>query len=1024
MSVSGTRQINVTLLYSACTNRAFTWKVFALCASLCLSTITRGEEPARRFLDALAERGYHDTALEYLDWLERSKMVPAELQETIDFEQGTILLNAARRQQDTKVRSEDLAKARQRFESFLSQNAEHPRAVDAQQGLRQIKVELARGLMQQASLSDESDGNKKKLLRQAQDYFDEVAESYATRIQQIRADLERIRKGTLESDARDQLRAEYLQSKLMAATIAYEAAATDKSNEKKFKKRLDAADKQFEDISKKYRTWLAGILSVYYRGQIQQDLGNLKEALVFYEDHIGAMNEPSAFRNVAAKATTNAIQCWIHPRLKRYEKAIEVGERWIKAAQPADNSNPEWLALRMMVARAYLAAAESESGSEADSLRTQARKTAQFVARFYGPNQAIARRFVADLGGPVLVVSNTDTGSFESARAAALQARQELNHLETVLSLQKSKQNEDRSETEVAATTRQRDQQMKTTLQLHERAIELSSAQTDIVQLTDLQFYRCYLLYKLGRYYEAAVLGDHIATNHSDSGGARTAANIALASYATIQNQSTPPKESQNEVDFVRSQLESLADHIVQTWPGQKETDEALITLVSFMVRDERFDQATEYLNKIPDESPRRADAEIRTGQALWASYLRAAADDPPQSDELKSRARSLLKSGIDRMKKSKPTPALVRAVLSLSQVYLDTNKSKAAVELLENKQFGPKTLADKKSNLVMRTPGLSEQIYRAALRGYIGTSSLKDLNTTMAALGESVDDSPQGQRRLVGIYMALARDLQTQIQLAPAKDQKHLSLSFDKFLSEVSSTTKDFNILNWVALTYSNMGDEFNSGKKKVSATAEQFYDKSASTYDRILSLTDEGAITLDSNLLNTVRMRLASTQSRLGKYDEAIATFTDILSESNNMLNVQVEAARVLQAGANAGRSQWYRRAVMGDPRGQGTKGPIWGWGKISKVVAMQMYRGEAQKKLYSDTFYEARLQMAQCQLSQAVKSSGEKKAKYLTNAKRVVKSTAELYPDLGGPKWKKQYAELYADIQTELGEPPTSL
>lgn len=112
------------------------------------------------------------------------------------------------------------------------------------------------------------------------------------------------------------------------------------------------------------------------------------------------------------------------------------------------------------------------------------------------------------------------------------------------------------------------------------------------------------------------------------------------------------------------------------------------------------------------------------------------------------------------------------------------------------------------------------------------------------------------------------------------------------------------------------------------------------------------------------------------------------------------------------------------MGDARSGGKKAAIWGWGKISKIVAMQMYKGEEQKKKYGDTFYDARLQMARCQFGQAAEATGEKKAKYLANAKKVIKSTAGIYPNLGGAKWKKKYHQLYADIQSALGEPNTGL
>ena len=70
------------------------------------------------------------------------------------------------------------------------------------------------------------------------------------------------------------------------------------------------------------------------------------------------------------------------------------------------------------------------------------------------------------------------------------------------------------------------------------------------------------------------------------------------------------------------------------------------------------------------------------------------------------------------------------------------------------------------------------------------------------------VDDSPAGRRRLVGIYMGLAKDLRTQIETASPQQRASLSASFDKFLSNVSTNTKEFGILNWVAATYAAMGD------------------------------------------------------------------------------------------------------------------------------------------------------------------------------------------------------------------------
>ena len=990
-------------------------------------------EPSRQFLTLLVNRGYHDTALEYLDWLERTDMAPQEFHAAIGYEHGNILLSAASLQQDAKVREQDLAQAEKRFAAFLSQHAGHPRVVDAERGLRQIKVELARGLMRDTA---QPGADSKKLYRQAQAYFDEAAQSYERRGEEVRQQLEDIRKGKADGANRDRLRAEYLQSKLMSATVAYEVAATTRSDSRAYQKRMQTADQQFAELAEKYRTWLAGILAVYYRGRIQQDLGNLREALAFYEEHVTEMNQPDAFRNVAAKATANALQCWIDPQLKQYDRAIEVGEQWIAAARPGDNSNPDWLALRMMIARAYRAKAEQADGTATTGLLAKARQTAQFVARFSGPTRSEARKFLAELGGRS--TSDSDVGeleTFSDARNAAIEARQGLGDSDTLLKLQTSKlasiaseNGRQEAQAQLAETQKQNQQLTHRAAQLHRLALQLADVDTPVEQLNDLRYYYCYLLYRSRRYYEAAVLGDFLAKNYPSAPGARTAANIALASYATIQNEyaqanagNSPP--ANGTPNLVADRLEGLADHIVRTWPGQKETDDALITLVNFMVRDGRFDQAEQYLAKIPEESARRGDAEMRTGQALWAQYVRTAADTQTGDESLKQRAEAMLQDGIQRMKTAPPSESLLRAVLSLAQIQIENNAPQAAIKLLENKRFGPKSLADQQSPLITKASGLAEMVYRVTLRGYIAAASTDKVTSTMEALGKTIDDSPAGRRRLVGIYMGLAKDLRTQLQQAPPEDRKALSDNFDSFLANVASNSEQFNILNWVATTYAGLGDGFTENKNTSPSDAQRFFEKAAREYQRILTLADQGTLDLDQNMVATMRMRLASMQRRLGAYDQAVTTLRDILSENNMMLNVQVEAARALQAGATAGKTKWYTRALMGDSPA-GSTPVIWGWVKISKIVAAQMVKDEQAKRKFGDTFYDARLQMAQCQYEQSARAPGEQKTKYLHSAKKVLQSTAEFYPNLGGPEWTSKYNRLFAKVQTALGEPVTSL
>lgn len=995
---------------------------------LCASHGADCAEPAEQFLDGLLARSDYSTALEYLDWLEASKICPDEFRTVLDYHRGHVQLAAARSQKDVGSREKHLKQAEERYEAFLSRNARHALAPIANQNLRQLALERARGFMRDAG---QPNADKDSLYRQAEKSFDAATKSYEEWIEQIRFDLQVARKGTSRSATSKRLRARFLEAKWMLALIRYEASSTSETDRRELQKKLLDADKLFEELSTEYRRALPGIMAVLYRGRIQQDLGKPKAALAFYEEHINEINQPEAVRNIAVQSTTRAIECWLDPGVEQFNRAIEIGNKWVNAAHQDDNSKPEWLALRMLLAKAYRAKAETIQGDQKSGLLANGRRQAEFVANYPGPLQARAQALAIELGGsagPGTV--QADSGAFGAARAAAIATRQELGNTDTILRLQTSQL---ASLTKAAArealakkladTQKKRNGQSQNALQKHRDALELAGAGVPQDHIDDLRYYYCYLLYSSQRYYEAAVLGDFIARHHSNSIGARTAANIALASYATIQNEitnlsSAQPVTSSNP-NLVAIRLEELADHIVRTWPGQKETDDALITLVTFMVRDGRYDKAEAYLKKIPAESPRRGDAEIRTGQSMWAAYIKQVTEDPSATDDQTPlQAEQLLTAGVERMKKLPPSDILVRGILSLAQVYLHTNQPQLAATLLEDPETGPKTLTDQNSPLITTTPGLAQQVYRTTLRAFIGSSATKKVGATMEALGKTVEDSPEGRRRLVSIYMALAKDLKTQIEMAPPNQRQSLTDSFDQFLGSVSTNTNEFNVLNWVATTYANMGDALGDAPKNKVAAA-RLYEKSAQGYERVLALQRNGELKLDENLVNSVRMQLATTRARLGNHTQAIATFTDILTTNNMMLNVQIEAARTLQAGALAGKTEWFQRSIVGDPPSGARRPTIWGWGKISKVTAAQMYKSDAAKQKFGGTFFEARLQMAKIQYAQSERADGDKKIKFLKSAEKILQSTASLYPELGGQKWKTEYNRLLATVQKTLGK-----
>ena len=101
---------------------------------------------------------------------------------------------------------------------------------------------------------------------------------------------------------------------------------------------------------------------------------------------------------------------------------------------------------------------------------------------------------------------------------------------------------------------------------------------------------------------------------------------------------------------------------------------------------EHQLDKAFEYLEKIPAESPRRGEAELKAGQALWTAYLAAAGSEaeqrPPQAelDRMLKQAQETLARGLERMRKELRSGGAVdytmaAAALSLAQIYVGADR-------------------------------------------------------------------------------------------------------------------------------------------------------------------------------------------------------------------------------------------------------------------------------------------------------------------------------------------------------------
>jgi tetratricopeptide (TPR) repeat protein len=175
------------------------------------------------------------------------------------------------------------------------------------------------------------------------------------------------------------------------------------------------------------------------------------------------------------------------------------------------------------------------------------------------------------------------------------------------------------------------------------------------------------------------------------------------------------------------------------------------------------------------------------------------------------------------------------------------------------------------------------------------------------------------------------------------------------------------------------------------------------------------------NENSVLAVRMQLGECLRALGEYAQALDTFSAILKDKEASIVVQRAAAQTYQERGQAENVQWFESAIHGGHKLKSTgQNRIWGWLKISQVAQ----RAAQQNPQYRDTFYEARANIARCRYLAALKQKGEARKQNLSKAKQGIQSLAQVYPDIGGQRWRGEFDTLLKQIQTAAGEKAVGL
>ncbi len=918
---------------------------------------------------------------------------------------------------------------------------------------------------------------KPALLKEARAFYEQAFEAFkesqdgiAKKIESLPKNLDP-KRDKARIEYRDELRGDYVKVQMVQATILHEMAETAVDAKDKGELLKRAAD-AYGEIYKKYRRRLAGMYALLQQGQCYQEMGgekNITEALAFYQELLENPFEEQPLRVLRTKVMVQAMQAWLHPdqKDKKVDPALVTASEWIGQIRPDEFRNDDWLKLYLETGRAYKVKL-AEFADEKDPKRALAMKSALALVdhglKFSdGDMKEKFLTLKTELGGKIEKApeKRPDPKTFAEAYEAGLKSWGLIKDY----SIAKAKLDDDLKaakdqarKTEIEKQLADLQKAMVTArfdaIDFFRKAVEFTTPQDDLDQVNNVRFYLCSLHFTEKNYYDCASYGEFLARYFPGHVAAKYCATLARASWLNLYNDAP-----EDDRDFEAQEVVNICELTLDKWGEDDDADDALITLIKFMVRQKKLDEAKKYLARVKPDSARRGEAEIATGQAMWSTYLKGLQEvrgwerdvkqwqdevqawekgegQPPEGVTIASRksqiaeleakiaprktelapikdeAQTTLNEGIKRMRAKGIDSTLATAVLSLCQIYVDAEQVQEAINLLEDKEIGALTLV-KANNEAVNREGVAQETYKTALRAYIGAlpgaankpELIAKAEGAMDGLKGTVSQDAAGQEKLISIYVTLANDVKNQIDLASQVNKKPLTQGFATFLDKVAGTSNDFTVLNWVAEQFYAIGEANDTGKGELPADVKQYYDKAADQYAKLIEKA-QGDPSVSPNLVVQMRLRMANVLRRQGKYVLAMDQMEEVLKDKkrNSMLNVQVDAAATYMewAEADAGVDKLYLVAVSGGRRNKAGGTNIWGWSKIGQRLAETLNRNretmdEETIASFTETMHEAKINKAKCYYQYAMaQEDTQKRDKFLVGAGRHQEHDPQLPDD----------------------------
>lgn len=883
-----------------------------------------------RFVRGLRERGYFDLAVEHINNLLQSPETPEDLKPVLNYEVGRGLLEEATRSADLERRFALLEQARARLDGFTKRFPKHPLTPEALVQLARLYVERGHTAMLQAQEAKD-EAEKQAKLAEARAAFGEARTAYNQAEGPIKAIFESFPKFIAEGDprreARDRAHTALMEDQLQRAIVDYEEAQTYPLGSAERNERLDQALAQFEDLYRRYRTQLSGLYARMLQAKSYEEKGELGPAMGIYNE-LMEHGDPR-LRDLQRKVGYFRIIVLG----KRQEHALAVDEcvRWL-AANPNHRNTEDGLGVQLELAKNLLALFPQMNEKEQQDARGKAVDRLSEVVRYYSPHKPEALK---------LLQEHQPKAARRANQIATLSYEDAMSQADTAINTQ---------DWDLARA-------------LLNQAIRRALQSREVEKANRARYFLAYADYSAGRYYESAVLVEHLARRYPEGGLSAKATEIGLAALATAYNTYT-------QVDRLSDldRLVALAEYTAETWPDTEQADAARVTLGEVALGRGEYAEAARWLEAVREGSSRRLDARVKAGDAHWrlAQKLRAEGK-ADEADAEAQAALGLVESALkarDEAGAGLTEPGRITNANALAEIHRVGGRPEEAVKLLE-----PIAAAFQGGGPSAELVPLYAATLSILVRSHLAVGQSDKAIADMKVL-EEVSAS---KAALTQLYFELGRSLKAEMEALQARGDvaalERTRESYKQFLNALagSAAGQSYDSLQWAGEAMLDLG---------IPQDAEAVLRRVLDTYSQDAAFLRSADA--PRRLLRT-RLKLAAALRDQGRFAPAHEMIQAIVDENPRLLDPLMEKGYLLEA-----------RALAEDDRAAWSVSLEY-W----KSLALRLRQARTKPVEYYEAWYHAAF---------ALMKLGQR-----AEAVAALKGVMTLSPGVGGAEMKAKYEKL---------------